>query len=180
MPAVDFDNNGNPVPYDIIKLSIIEFKDSFVSNFNNSQKRILLFENYKKYIKDFYNDILKGNDLWIHWIDGSYTTNKANPNDIDLVNIVHSDIIKRNNITDKELEKFLTSKNGSCQNDSKSFYSIDAYIVLIYEQPDERNVYYKAIIDYWKKWFGHDRNQNPKGIVEISISNNSIAMARLL
>lgn len=170
MAKVNFDEKGNPTPYGITELSLKEFKNIFTEGTNNTQKRIELFVNYKKYIMDFYKTILKNdNGDWKNWINGSYTTNKKEPNDIDLLNLIDGE----KKINENDIQKFLTSRSLQ-NNDSRKVYSIDAYIALIYKQSDKRYEYAQKRIEYWKKWFGFDRNKNPKGIIQISILNDLI------
>lgn len=60
------------------------------------------------------------------WVDGSYITNKENPNDIDLV--THIDVLKANKL--RKLHEDLTKllDNAHC----KSQYRCDAYVIPIY------------------------------------------------
>lgn len=53
--------------------------------------------------------------------------------------------------------------------------STDVMLMLFRYMPkelsDEYRIYKKAEA-YWSKWFGHDREGNPKGIVEFSFLND--------
>jgi hypothetical protein len=46
-------------------------------------------------------------------------------------------------------------------------YQIDAHLIPIYEQHDPRFENTALRINYFKRWFGHDRNEHPKGFIEI-------------
>ena len=155
---ITFDKNGNPQPNGILKYPYQEFKITFVDNFGKSKTRKKIFENYERYISDFKNEIypkLK------NWINGSFTTTKIDPNDIDIVNIVnHSEELNKNyNL----ISKFLTVGG------SKSNYMVDGYFIFVYPINDPRYAITEQQFDYWSNLFGHDRENRPKALLEISI-----------
>jgi hypothetical protein len=104
------------------------------------------------------------------WLDGSFTTNKDNPNDIDLV--THIDATKFDQFNDEQqnnLLKLLAEKKRI-----RSEYMCHVNHIPIYS-PEIPELYEFTVgwIEYWLKWFGHDRNNNPKGIIEINVPENS-------
>lgn len=156
---ITFDKNGNPQPEGIQEFQFSEFKTIFVENFNNSISRKLIFEKYEEYISDFKNQI--GNEFK-NWVNGSYTTTKIEPNDIDIVNIVeHTEEL--NNKFD-ELQEFLTVGG------SKEKYKVDGYFVPIYPIDDPRFAFTEQNLKYWANWFGHDRQNRPKALIELSFA----------
>lgn len=160
-----FDQNGN-LPVGFIKPTIGEFKERFAVEFGNSRTRGDIFTRYIDYCErmNYLKVAVK------QWVDGSYTTNKENPNDIDLV--THIDALKVNERIEihEDLTKLLD--NAHCKNQ----YRCDVYAIFIYskEFPDKYE-YYKKVEEYWSKYwlkcFGHDRNENSKGIIEFSFLN---------
>ena len=71
-----FDENGY-LPYGMYNMTLDEIEEIFAKN--KSSKRNEIMKEYKKHLKE-----LKDTGYFLdHWIDGSFTTSKANPNDID-------------------------------------------------------------------------------------------------
>ena len=85
----EFDENGN-LPLGCYKPTFEEFEERFVKNFTKKKHRNKLLIKYQQYCKRF------STILMITWIDGSYTTKKTRPNDIDIT--VHYDALKFNDI----------------------------------------------------------------------------------
>ena len=97
MNKITFDQFGNPSPYSIVALTYNECKNIFVDNFQNSNTRQ---DNWNNFL-EFHHDIEKVSRYLVkHWLDGSFVTNKENPNDIDVVSFVSS-----NNLTES-LQQF--------------------------------------------------------------------------
>ncbi|MCA9407028.1 MAG: hypothetical protein KC684_10845, partial [Candidatus Omnitrophica bacterium] len=97
-----FDIRGNLRPYERIEVTLDEFKENFVGPFEKTSSRHEIFENYIRYVEEFKKEITP---KFKQWIDGSFVTNKVNPRDIDIVNIVDYEIAKEN--YDLLREKFL-------------------------------------------------------------------------
>lgn len=147
-----FDEIGNIYPRDLIPIDISLFHERFVENFPESQTRPVIFGGYSRYLKDFSTAIIPS---WVQWLNGSFTTAKVNPKDIDLVNFVPANLATQN------VCPFLTNYG------SKETYSVDGYLVPIYSEDDERFTVTKDWLEYWSKHFGHDRENNQKGILTI-------------
>ena len=158
MNKIEFDNYGNLKPYSIVKLTYDECKIIFVDNFPTSSTRS---GNWNDFIR-FHDDIEEISKYTVkHWIDGSFVTNKENPNDIDVVSFVNP-----NNLTES-LQQFDMNKSDPLGYVKKQ-YNVDNYIIL---DLTPSHPYYAKIeeqIEYWKKWFGTDRDNNPKGMVEVA------------
>lgn len=157
-----FDQNGN-LSAGFIRGTIGEFKERFVVEFENSRTRGDIFNRYIDYCErmEYLEVAIK------QWVDGSYVTNKENPNDIDLV--THIDALELNKRTEihKNLNRLLD--NARC----KSKYRCDVYAIHVYpKELSDRYKHYKKREEYWSKWFGHDRDGNPKGIIEFNFLND--------
>jgi hypothetical protein len=85
---ITFDEKGNLEPYHLISMNLTTLEANFVYDFPNSNKRKILFQNLINYQLDLRN-LLKMS--FIQWIDGSFVSNKLNPQDIDLVNLIGYD-----------------------------------------------------------------------------------------
>jgi hypothetical protein len=154
---IKFDKNGNPQPPGITNIPIADFKLVFVDSFGNSKTRTIIFEKYESYISDFKNII---HQEFNHWVNGSYTTKKKDPNDIDIVKMVefNEDV----NSKQSELRSFLTVGG------SKEKYLVDGYFIPIYAKDDPRYVITEQGLNHWAQFFGHDRENRAKTLFELS------------
>lgn len=152
---ISFDSNGNPQPTGINPISVHEFNTIFVFNVN----RTMIYIQYQRYVSDFQNSIAKE---FKHWIGGSFTTRKENPSDIDLVNLV--------NYSNELVTKHLTLLRFLTVGGSKVNYMVDGYFVPIYPKEDPRYIITEGWLKYWYSLFSHDKLNNSKGIIEISMN----------
>lgn len=152
-----FDDQGNLFPYQKSNLKISECWDLFVNNFPASQTRQTLFDNLLRYRSAIFSEL---NQNFTQWINGSFATQKLNPNDIDIANL-----IPYNDALDSKIETVLPYFTvGS----SLETYQMDAHLIPVYDQTDPRFENTKLRLAYFEHWFGHDRNDNPKGFIEIN------------
>ena len=152
-----FDDHGNLFPYQKSKLKINDCLDLFVSDFPASQTRQTLFDNLLRYRSAIFSEL---NQNFKQWINGSFTTQKLNPNDIDLANLIpYSDAL------DSKIETILPyfTVGGSLE-----MYQMDAHLIPVYDETDPRFENTKLRLAYFEHWFGHDRNDRPKGFIEIN------------
>ncbi len=84
-----------------------------------------------------------GLDSWIQWIDGSFVTQKQNPDDIDLTNFL--DVA-----TFSKFEKQLFDFQG---NKSKKIYGVDAYFVAIRTEEMPQYEVFTTDKAYWYEQF---------------------------
>lgn len=89
------------------------------------------------------------------WIDGSFSTEKPEPGDIDMIFFVDGQIV--NNLP-PEKQNILKELND--RNMSSIRYKCDVFIV------PNQDVNARS---YWRGWFGFSRNEEPKGIIRIAI-----------
>jgi hypothetical protein len=155
---VQFDCYGNPVPYSTISMDMVQF--AFFSTIPDTSVRTTLFVRLIQYLQDFRRAVSP--TTWIQWFGGSYTTNKPQPNDIDLVNLVDYDSV---NSSLNVLPSFLTST--TVNPDSRQTYFIDGYLVPLFREDDPRLTITVDRIGYWTRWLGQDRDRNPRAIIEV-------------
>jgi hypothetical protein len=93
-------------------------------------------------------------------LNGSYTTSKLDPGDIDLVVEVDADAFMQ---SARQQELLRGPEN-------KPEFSCDAYplLVLPADHPQYEQITVKGR-SYWHKWFARDRANNPKGRVWTSV-----------
>ncbi|MEX2437986.1 MAG: hypothetical protein WD449_01900 [Candidatus Babeliales bacterium] len=155
---IEFNRYGNPQPDGLVKFEYKDLKLTFVDGMSESETRKDIFENYERYLHDFKKVVSKE---FKQWVNGSFTTIKVNPNDIDLVNIIEysEELNNRQNV----ILKF-HSHGGS-----KEKYLVDGYLVQVYSDDDPRYLHTQRMLDYWLNWFGKDRDQRPKALLEVEI-----------
>jgi len=159
-----FDIKGNLTPYERTELTLDEFKNIFVDSFEPDSTRFQIFENYLQFLDDFQKEITSD---FIHWINGSFVSNKKNPKDIDFVTLINHEIYrKKRNLID---DKFRLKK-------AKELYKVDAYSLEIYKEDHKKHLICKSDLVYWDTWFSKTKKDwkkktYPKGYVEINFSN---------
>lgn len=121
-----------------------QFKIHFVDNHTSSTTRKEVFEGYKKYC----HRIIETNSVVNQWVDGSFTTNKTNPGDVDLFTVF--DGVKLN---DSELVNEVNEL--ICGENMKSLYKCHGFGVCKY--PEEMEVLHQIYkekkafyLDLWK------------------------------
>lgn len=156
MNKIAYDEHGNIFPYKVIKLTLDECVEHFIEDFDNEPIRSHNWNNLLKYRTDFFN-ILKYDVT--QWIDGSYTTSKQKPNDIDVVTFI--------DYLDFDITRITKFDMNLSRGYPKFKYNIDGYVVVLFPQGHPHHRITIDRLNYWKKWFGHDRDKNPKAIIEI-------------
>lgn len=144
---ITFDLNGYLTPYDINEMECEEFVQHFVTN----DHRVIIFEEYKKFV-----DALKelGVGQFIQWINGSFVSGNPRPADIDLVTFIDFNIY------------------GTCETELSVLKStlrlVDAYYVK--EYPSEHPNHFITNFDRieWKFLFSTDRKKRKKGFVQLN------------
>lgn len=159
--TLKFDSRGNLTPSSNIRCSLQLFHETFVHNIP-SPIREELFNNFQKYSL-MLKDLLKSELLTV-WIDGSYTTMKTSPSDIDLVIFISHTLVEN---FEQDLEDFKFPN-------SLIKFGLDAYIVKVY--PEHHKNYHLYISDelYWRGLFEKNKRNRrgikiPKGFIEIDI-----------
>lgn len=134
------------------RIDFSEFEEFFVNGFDTSQTRKAIYESFIAWLQDA---VSKYKILEI-WIDGSFVTQKINPNDVDLVVYVHA-------------QDFIEVANNWSSIRNKPL--IDAYYALAICEESEKIVPpkdYNTWVNqrnYWRGQFGYDRNDTPKGFI---------------
>jgi len=159
-----FDDKGHLVPYERIQLKNEEFKEFFINNFEPDSTRNKIYESYQKYLFNFQKEITSN---FIQWIDGSFVTNKMNPNDIDFVTLIDHEIYeKKRDLIDN---KFRLKK-------AKEIYNVDAYTLEIYPEEHKKHSISNIDLVYWDSWFSKTKKNwakktFPKGYIEIEFGD---------
>lgn len=146
---LEFDKGGYLQPSEAMELNLSDFKDTFVVN----TRRERLFDAYLNCMALLEDD----NISWLYqWINGSFTSKKLYPNDIDIV------IFLNERIYDKQISALREIK-------FKVKPDIDVHFVKVYEENSENlNIYTKSDKLTWHHLFSRDREKSAKGYVQIN------------
>ena len=157
---MEFDLIGHLSPYTVIPSTFETFEEMLVQSFPTNSTRHVILEGYKQYLTCLKNVL---NCPFYQWVDGSFVTDKLNPNDIDIVTFVNHDVFSR-----KERELM-----GLIAPESKLIYKVDAAFVQFF--PPNHKLHYATQwdINFWKKFYGNTRpdafkNQMPKGFIQLN------------
>lgn len=130
-----------------------EIENHFLSEFTGSKTRPSLIDGLKEFLA-----LLKGCGIKFEvWLDGSFTTKKEDPNDIDLVVFAETTEIDNLDPVHKKLLQAIFGDRAGV----KSRFGCDA----LFAPANDANSR-----SYWRGWYGFDRDENPKGIAKISLN----------
>jgi hypothetical protein len=93
------------------------------------------------------------------WIDGSYLTEKLNPDDVDLALVITRDTHSKLNSVQQQFFHNLNDKQLYEQ------YRLDSYGIAIDVGTYDGEYTYA----YWLKQFGFSRADQPKGIIRVAV-----------
>jgi len=94
------------------------------------------------------------------WIDGSFTTTKADPNDLDVANFLDPDQVEGLPESSRKLLKAYVS--GPL---TRHLCRCDSYFAVKVPEAHPLRAEFEKIHAYWLETFGTDRRDTPKGIV---------------
>lgn len=94
------------------------------------------------------------------WLDGSFTTTKTDPNDIDVANFFDPDQIESLNEQQRKLLKAYVSGRIT-----RALCGCDSYFAIKVPESHPLRQDFEIAHAYWMETFGTDRNDTPKGIV---------------
>jgi len=137
----EFNKYGN-LPAGIYKSSITSIEKIFGTN---SEKRILLFNNFRKFL-ELLSPFKKKIKRLI--LDGSFVTSKESPGDIDCIMIIENNF----RFTPEIVEEL---------SNSKRLYKLYNIHLFMFEEKNIEN--YRKILNFFSK----DRDLKPKGIIEV-------------
>lgn len=157
---LQFNQKGFLTPHTIIQSSVVELEEEFVKNIP-SQLRKEIFAKYIIYCKAL-NEACH-NKPFIQWINGSFTTKKAEPGDIDIVSFIDHSVLG-NSL--KLFEQFAYPN-------SEINYQVDAYIVPVF--PERHKLHFLFISDrldwldrFNKTWLNRAGKRYAKDFLEIN------------
>ena len=180
-----FNELGN-LPHKCYEVTLEDIKEKLVDDFPNSKTRVSRFECFLRFYNELVTNVKSCSRLLIN---GSFVRNIDDPYDIDFVIVIDSkkltneEHIYLNQIINiknkfraeydyyKELyEQDLISKESLYQLDLFKFGCEFFRMDKLYE-PHPMYDKYLEKKEYWIDWWGHDRDKNPKGFLDLKILN---------
>jgi hypothetical protein len=154
-----FDIRGLLQPDVRHRVSPEQFKQQFVESFPNSSTRSTVYGEYLRFTNEF-NEVVTPNVS--HWIGGSFTTEKLNPRDIDVV-------ILLNELVYKKAEEVIVKR---FKKQSGEYGLVDSYYLPVPVEGRNTNTLYQSDFVYWVHQFGFTRRdrkgrKQKRGYIEI-------------
>lgn len=149
MKSHTFDDNGYLAPGEVTDIAWNDFEGIFIFNHQRAELAIQLKE-FVSRVTDWKTERLR------IWVDGSFSTLKPHPNDIDLVCFVDN--------------VFYESNQAALNSIKRDFPKLDIYFVKDY--PTEHPKYFLTNFDRldWLHFLTRDRQNKRKGIVNLLLS----------
>jgi len=151
----EFNDDGH-LPYGCHPATLKEYKERFVSEFVNSGTRKIIYSDFVEY-----SEFLSGYNLEIlKWMGGSFTSNKENPHDIDMV-VLYDGFKFEGHPDAKEFEIFFLENQG-CQ---KVFHH--TIYIPVYPITDIRHELTQKEKKRWSDFFSKTKEKKPRGLVRL-------------
>lgn len=154
-------NSDGYLPAGIHDMSLEEVQSAFVDEFSSSTSRPKIMAAHNRHRAELQSLQVCIEQL----IDGSFTSSKVNPGDIDLVCFASMEAIDSLPQEKKDLLNRLVSGQ-----ETRSAYLCDAYFCPTLPETHPQYNNYRAQRKYWIGEFGYDREEKPKGIVRLQIN----------
>ena len=140
-------------------MTLAELRSRCVTAFPLSKTRAQIMNGLEKLVDLLRSEEIVG-DLWI---DGSFVTQKLDPEDVDIVLCVQSSLYENGTSGQQNLLDLVIVS------DLKPDYFCDAYLLFQYREDDDlfgRGEWLRA---YWIKQFGFSRGVDMKGMAVIQL-----------
>ncbi|TAF63742.1 MAG: hypothetical protein EAZ55_12810 [Cytophagales bacterium] len=161
-----FTSEGFLLPISKIQIDLPTFEQIFVSGFPNSVTRPRLWANYQAFIQRFEQRVTSH---FVQWINGSFVTQKENPNDIDLITFIDYSIFEPMEAEQyfEEFWSYNLEKEG-----------LDSYLLGVYPPEHAKySKYQKYCHDWYIKYCNAKQQQtileNVKGFIELKFNLSS-------
>ena len=165
---LQFDSKGYPVPDQVLPCTLSEFRAVFVEGMPD-ENRPLIFENFLQFCVGLMRD-LNLTEIKI-WANGSFTTRKRNPKDLDVVVFVDAEVSERH----QQLLK-TRYRNDVLQKEKR----LDVYFVEVYPENHPKHFPMRSDMAYWIEKFTRTRPDwkgvvHKKGMLELTIAAHEIS-----
>ena len=147
------------LPEGLHPVSLEQLKEMCVTNFPLSSTRERIMIGLERLISE-----LKTRNVCTEvWVDGSFLTEKTNPEDVDLVLCADGQVYDEGT----EEQRALLSSVGE---NLKAELNCDSYIFLEYPQGHPLYEMGLEMREYWLRQFGTSRRDEPKGIALLEVA----------
>lgn len=158
---LQFDEHGLITPKEIIELSLVDFERIFVKERKEKAHRQKIFEEYLRHNEQIQKEI---GSILFQFVNGSFTTLKAKPNDIDVVSFIDYRIYNRKV---EVMENLLTKWNSN--------KLLDAYFAPKSYGGHPYFIQSQIAFDYWIDLFTlTKKNENmgslSKGLIKLNFN----------
>ncbi|WP_414627016.1 DUF6932 family protein [Bifidobacterium crudilactis] len=153
-------NTTGYLPVGRYNCTLNEIEDKFVNNFPTGSTRKGIWSDFNEYV----SLLRKTNCVCALWIGGSFTSNKANPGDIDVVAIINADQVHEGT----RVDAFLKFCSAGSDFKTRSGWAVDSY--GLWWKPDTSGGYsqepkYFKYRGYWDDFWQRTRS----GLVKRSV-----------
>lgn len=128
-----------------------ELDNHFLSSFSTSETRPALISG----LKGFISALRRVGVPCELWIDGSFSTQKLDPNDVDLVVFASEQDLNQLAPAEQQFFSGLIDRMSS-----RRKFGCD----VLFSVAEDINMR-----SYWRGWYGFDRQEHPKGIAKLTV-----------
>lgn len=129
-----------------------------VDKFPLSNTRTNIMDGFETVVERLVNSNIRGEI----WVDGSFLTEKLEPQDVDFVLRIEADVYDNGTREQREVINWLND-------DLKSSYFCDSYWFPVYPRSHPNYGIGEDLEAYWMKQWGLSRTDNVKGIAVIEL-----------
>lgn len=155
---IKFDKHELITPKEIIELSLADFERIFVKERTEKEHRQAIFEEYLRHNEQIKQEV---GAIIFQFVNGSFTTLKDKPNDIDVVSFVDYRIYRKKEEQILELENLF-----------EKFEKLDIHIIPKSYPGHPSFIEIQLMYEYWKALFSRTRELNGtrlgKGLIKIN------------
>lgn len=156
--ALDFPVGQDRLPPGLHRATLAEIRGALVEAFPGSKTRRPIFDSWTL-LRQAIRRIIEPER---EWVDGSYVTRKQNPGDVDLVTHLNGLDLEALCPVDQTLLRGLIAGHAS-----RDLHRCDSFPLVVYPEGHPAHAAYQEALGHWERWFGHDRDGSPRGIVEV-------------
>ena len=158
MSIPKFDDNGN-LPPGRHAGSVDQVHDALVARFPTSTTRGAIF----RYWHDHRLALEEIVEVHTQWLAGSFASDKTDPADADVITVLDGP-----GFDELPRHKQLIVRSLIAGHYTEEFWNCDAYPVLAYPEDNAGHGLSQIALERWEDYFGHDRDGNECGFVEVA------------
>jgi hypothetical protein len=171
-PIPDFNEHGT-LPVGIYRCEPTHIKTRLVDPFRESRTRPKVFSGFQEWRRDALESRVEGA---IQWVDGSFVEAKTDPNDIDVLTLMHHETLNKLPVRAKTFIREWLSKPRS-----QDRYLVDSSFYATYEPCHEKYEVWKNKRRIYKKLYGHTRGTlTGKGFLQVTLGECPEKLAELV